>query len=475
MIKMLVFSTCLPLRKNVVKSDCIELFIEWITKSPYYNIKNLNYNINSTDDFEYKNNNINFYIKHYKEAMLEISACRLEFNDEKALWISDCIFLLENGKKSLIIQLNCNRSDYKIKLPIVNRPYIVQKFIEKDYCEEDGNIPISDTPFESDFDYYHICVNIMKGMHSYTLPVVYISCDYYNQTIINPYYVAKKLSGVAHIFFEKSHETAQKLRNDTNGNNVYTGYIGIYFPNTSYCQKFSIDYYKNSKSMTAAIINSVFQALVNRLDYQKYNWNHIVTLKTKQKMYNEMQDITAKQLSEYIDTFDQENKSLREQIDNLTKENYSLKAKYEALLDSRNENSENNYFYKAGKEPSLYINEKNDLLYNILSQVKDKYNRNSRPYILIESLLLSNPNSGKCEEIVSGLKEIFYSGNGLTKPNKTKLKELGFTIEEDGPHYKIIFHDPRYMFSVSKTPSDHREGKNLFSDICKKIDITKKI
>lgn len=110
--------------------------------------------------------------------------------------------------------------------------------------------------------------------------------------------------------------------------------------------------------MTAAIINSVFQALVNRLDYQKYNWNHIVTLKTKQKMYNEMQDITAKQLSEYIDTFDQENKNLREQIDNLTKENYSLKAKYEALLDSRNENSENNYFYKAGKEPSLYINEK---------------------------------------------------------------------------------------------------------------------
>lgn len=50
----------------------------------------------------------------------------------------------------------------------------------------------------------------------------------------------------------------------------------------------------------------------------------------------------------------------------------------------------------------------------------------------------------------------------------------GKTIE-DGTHYKITFHDPRYMFTVSKTPGDHREGKNLISDICKAIDISWKI
>ena len=53
------------------------------------------------------------------------------------------------------------------------------------------------------------------------------------------------------------------------------------------------------------------------------------------------------------------------------------------------------------------------------------------------------------------------------------LKKCGFKVEEDGPHYKLIFHDERYIFMVSKTPSDYREGNNLYSDISKIIDIEK--
>lgn len=71
---------------------------------------------------------------------------------------------------------------------------------------------------------------------------------------------------------------------------------------------------------------------------------------------------------------------------------------------------------------------------------------------------------------------MLYSGDRLNASSKSTLKDLGFTIEEDGrTHYKLIFHEPKYMFTVSKTPGDRREGKNLYSDICKIIDITKKI
>ena len=70
---------------------------------------------------------------------------------------------------------------------------------------------------------------------------------------------------------------------------------------------------------------------------------------------------------------------------------------------------------------------------------------------------------------------IFGGGGRLNKTAKAQLKDLGFIIEEDGPHYKIIFHDPRYMFTVSKTPSDHREGKNMISQIRAVIDVNKKI
>ncbi len=48
-------------------------------------------------------------------------------------------------------------------------------------------------------------------------------------------------------------------------------------------------------------------------------------------------------------------------------------------------------------------------------------------------------------------------------------------MEEEGPHYKVIFHDERYMFTVSKTPSDYREGKNMISEIAKIIEVERKI
>ena len=78
--------------------------------------------------------------------------------------------------------------------------------------------------------------------------------------------------------------------------------------------------------------------------------------------------------------------------------------------------------------------------------------------------------------MLEGLRPVLYNGGRINASSKAILKDLGFTLEEDGgSHYKLIFHEPRYMFTVSKTPSDHREGKNLYSDICKVLDVTKKI
>ncbi|PWM30905.1 MAG: hypothetical protein DBX58_07905 [Clostridiales bacterium] len=63
----------------------------------------------------------------------------------------------------------------------------------------------------------------------------------------------------------------------------------------------------------------------------------------------------------------------------------------------------------------------------------------------------------------------------MTKASRGKLRDLGFTIEEDGPHCKLVFKDPRYMFTVAKTPSDYRGAKNLAGNICKALDVEKKL
>ena len=166
---------------------------------------------------------------------------------------------------------------------------------------------------------------------------------------------------------------------------------------------------------------------------------------------------------------------LKEKVKNLNRQVLSLRAERDGLMAARGTISRGGLFYNAGSEDELYPGERNGLLYSILSQALIKYEKDTRPYSIIRSLLDANPKVGTCEKIIKGVEAIFRSGEKLTKASKGQLKDLGFTIEEDGPHYKLIFKDPRYMFTVAKTPSDHRGAKNLTSKICKVLDVEKKL
>ena len=474
---MLVFSTRLPLKDEITQEECLHLFIKWVIDSPNYSIDAVEYDVSSYKDFDCDYGNQTFSIRHYMDESIEISACRLENRESTAVWINDCIFLCENGNKSLLIQLNCNRTNFDTQMPKPHKPYIVRQFVESGYCKDDAGIPITDTALESDGEYYSKCVDIMNGTLTYSMPVVYVSCDYWGNTVISPTYLARQLSGVAHVFVEKNRDTALRLREATDGNNAHTEYVGIYFPGTKLCQKHGLSYYPNYKVMSQEIINSVWKALINRLDSQKFNWNHIIALQSRQKMA-EWQNISIHdkaQLNEYMDTFDQENKDLRDQIEDLNAEVFSLRSQLDTLRDVLNGDAEDTCFFKMGAEPNLYAGERSDLLRSILAQVQSKYEPSSRPYVLIQAMLEANPVIGEGERVISGISTIFGGGGRLNKTSKAQLRDLGFTIEEDGPHYKLVFHDPRYMFTVSKTPSDHREGKNMISQIRAMIDINKKI
>ena len=475
---MLVFSTRLPLKQEVSQEICLELFIDWVIQSEHYPISNIAYDVSSHEDYHIEEGKISFSISHYKDDKIELSACRLENNETNAVWINDCIFLQEQGIKTLLIQLNCNRLDFSIKLPLIHKPYIVRKFVEGGFCRDDASILVTDSPIEVNDSNFDLCASIMRCELNYTMPVVYVSCDYWGSTAISAGYLAKQLSGVAHVFVETNHEIALKLREVTGGKNAHNGYIGVYFPGSEFCQKFCLDYFEDYKVMGRAVIDSVWRALINRIDSSVYNWNQIMTLQARQKMNKwKVTSLADKEeLEKYMSFFDSENEELSSKIHDLNEQNANLRAQLDAMRLAIQAGKDDSGFYKMGSEPDLYPGEHTELLYSILSQVQAKYETNSRAYSIIQSLLTANKPIGECSRILEGLKTVLYSGDRLNASTKSTLKDMGFIIEEDGgTHYKLTFHEPRYMFTVSKTPSDHREGKNLYSDICKILDITKKI
>lgn len=473
---MLVFSTKLPLKPDVSYQTCVELFIKWITQSEHYPINNISYDINSHSDFTVTEGTVTFSISHYVDNQIELAACRLENQEKDAVWVNDCIFLHAGSAKVLLIQLNCNRLTFNTQLPPIHKPYIVRQFVESGYCGCDGPIAIRDVPIISDDTTFELCTRIMTGSANIAMPVVYVSCDYWGGTAISAEYLARQLSGVAHVFVEKQNKISMKLKESTLGKNVYNGYIGIYLPGSTYCEKFSLAYFEDYKAMSRAIIDSVWNALINQVDASVYNWNQIMTLQARQKMahWQDMSIAAKEELNKYLSSFDSENEDLKKKISSLNLQNQKLHSQLDAQRIAT-EAAQSGGFYKLGAEQDLYPGEHSDLLYSILSQVLKKYDEDSRAYAIITSLLQVNPFIGQGQRMLDDLKNILGNGGRLTSSDKGRLKDMGFTIEEEGTHYKITFHDSRYMFTFAKTPSDYREGKNLFSDICKILDINKRI
>lgn len=98
----------------------------------------------------------------------------------------------------------------------------------------------------------------------------------------------------------------------------------------------------------------------------------------------------------------------------------------------------------------------------------------TRRHELLEDLLKENQIIGNGKEVSDVVKSIFSSGEEMTERDIAELKRIGFKIVSESPHYKLVYKDSKYWFTVSKTASDKmRSGKNLMSDITRRLSIYK--
>ena len=63
------------------------------------------------------------------------------------------------------------------------------------------------------------------------LPVIYVSKNDQNEWELNPTYLAKTLSGLAHVICEDDKDSKFILKELCDGNNCYDGAVGVYNPN----------------------------------------------------------------------------------------------------------------------------------------------------------------------------------------------------------------------------------------------------
>ena len=473
---MLAFSTRIPLNDNLSFHDCFDVFEEWITGSPHYDIDSIDYELDSRKDFDFKKDNLSIAIRQYRDDRLKLLACRFENKDRDATFCTDCIFSDDAQGKHLLIQLNRIQLKYSSKRRFTKKPYILRHVIDYSFYRDDAGIPVVDYPLVAE-DYLEVCASVMNGTHNNIMPVVYVSRDYWDSAVVDTTFLAQQLGGIAHVFVERSLDTSKFLQAKTNGNNAHFGYIGIYYPKTKHRRKFTLRDYDSNTALAWDVINAVWEAQINRLDSSSYNWNQVMSLIAGERI-SELQDmgeIAQHDFAALMSSHNTQVAELQEKCDTLTRQLFAVESERD-LYRSRFEDCNSNHcFYKAGDEPELYPSERSDLLFSILSQVRSKYPEGSRPYVLIESMLDANPRVGTCEKMLASVTKAFSNGGKLNSAGKSMLRAHGFEITEDTEHYHLKLHDPRYMFTMSCTPGEYRSGKNFASEVRKVLNIERKL
>ncbi len=467
---MLVFYTKLFLKTEITESNIDNLILKWVTGSPHFHFDNLQENLqrreNDEQEIESREKKQKFYSLHYDNTDTTVHVYKLDNIDNKVLWSTECTFVQENGNKYITISLNCDLQEYNSRLPHNHKPYIIKLLIESGYCKSDGNLPVSDKAIPITEDNISDVVEIMKAKSTHFMPMIYVSKNYDNYAV-NVKQLAIWLSGIAHVVVEKEKKWSFVLKERTNSRNAHNGFIGIYYPQNQSYELFSENWYKASKDIEVDISCTVQQALVNYQNMHEYNWNKVIYLRTINKWREEGAQKSA-ELKEFVNSFQPLNDELSEKVRSLT-------AQLEIYKSMVQNAKEGGSLLEKGSINEFYVGEKKDFLLTILHCLKERMNKDTRGYELLVSIIESNEFCNHGKQILSELKTILYRGGKLNKSTKTNLRNIGFDVIEEKGHPKLIYHNSqKYKFTISGTPGSKRDGKNLYSEICEKLDIYKK-
>ncbi len=475
---MLVFSTKIPLRKETTRPQCVKLFIEWVVNARRYPFEASDfedYDINGHENLEITKSIYTFSITYYKDDNLYLAACKLVTATGDEIWTTLNVAVFEKDARFISVQTHCTKTIFSDSLPRAKPPFTVKLFLRNDLCASDGGLPVTDKPISMTRELIPVCGQIMQGKGRITMPVIYISHDYWPLDI-DAKGLAHELQGLAHVLVEEDHETSLALKEASNGKNVYRGYIGLYFPGAYYCRRFNLAEMPGEQ-VCSEIIGVVKASLLNKADAARYTWEEIKAMQGRQKVGKlQVDKAELGEMKEWYATFMDENERLEKELASEKESKAKLfdeNQRLHGILDGyrKADRREQPAIVRAGKEKDLYPGEQADLLMEILRQRLSSLEINSRPYEIIESVLKANKANGNGGKIQETIRRVLSDGGDINSgAAKRELESIGFSVTKDGKHYKLVFaENPRYSFTVSVTPSDYRTGQNEISEICGKL------
>jgi hypothetical protein len=467
---MLVWATEFPARTDTHADDLLNAAKEWLVGSPHSAWRDEDFGDEPMGE-----------ITRYSKAGQDISVMRVALDGQfwaglrqawvensSREWVTDTVAHEKDGVTWISVRVHCNLLSPGSKLPTPRKPYLVKVLLRELGGGFDGILPIDDKPALLQEDEVDVAASLMRGTARNRLPVVYVSTDWSRNYAVDVKRLAADLAGMAHVVVEPSRQFSFALNRNVDGINAYNGAVSIYWPAGIGAQaRFLPGRFNSIRELETTVKDEIRAALTNIRPKIESTYSYLREVIARARLQQLRQEGSAdwEQFAEELDT---ELGAVRQQLADAETEIRRLMSENMRLQSFAKTKGEG--VLATGSEQDFYPGEIKECIVDTLKAGRGKVHNNSRWMHIIEDLIAANPVEDDSEKIAARIKELLSKGEKFGSSERRVLEDLGFVITDSGKHVKAVYHgDDRYVFSISKTPSDSRAGKNLVSTITNKI------
>lgn len=462
---MITFSTEFPLDPKNTATDVLRLACEWLSGSPHTSLPDEAFESLPVDDLrEVRAGHETAMLGTATAGDLELAGLQYRRLESELEWVTSIVARKDATETLFSLQVSCEALGTAVRLPAPKKPYFIKQALATLGGGSDGEIPVGDKPFLLGDSDTHIAEALIKGEAKNRLPIVYVSVDFRDQLTVEPAELATFVAGLAHVVVEPSRSFSATLRRLVDGRNVYGGTLGVYWPQSSARKSYYLDRFaQDARAMQRAISDDLRVALSNRRLASGCTWSHLQEQLSRLRV-ERLRNSGSASVDDYVAAFDAEIKAKDQRLADADTEIKRLNADLRRL--SAGAGSSSVGLLKLGTEHDLWPNEIRDLIVAILNDSTRNLKDGSRRQHIVQDLLEANPQGTAAASMDADVKAALRAYRSMDAKTRSALGSLGFSITEDGKHYKATFRgDARYMFTLPKTSSDHRAGKNAASEI----------
>lgn len=462
---MIVWATEFPLSSGTTADALFTLMERWLRKSPHLPFASVAFPPipeGETAAFEHDGHSVR--LTRVTTGGKWWAACQHTWvEDSKREWTTQVVAHGSDGVVAVGVRLDCNLLAVGASLPTPRKPYIMKLLLSAIGGGADSWLTVDDEPTLLSEDQVDDAAAVIEGTTSVKLPVVYVSALSNHRPLVDPQQLAEWLAGMAHVVVEPSRHFSFAVARSAHRQNPYAGAIAVLWPRAAERQSRILPRdFETSDDMAVECAARVRAALASVRPTPQLTWTFTQELVARRRI-DALRKAGSTAIDDYVAGFDVELAAKEARLADAEREIGRLHAEVRRLEAG---SGLGGGLRTCGNEPEYYPGEIQDAILYALSLAIGTLEDNGRRWHIIQDVLATTSRSGNDDDIEEKIKRCFASSGDLSSAARRTLEDLGFEIKDDGRHFKALYQgDGRYAFTIAKTSSDHRAGRNLASQI----------